>query len=121
MAQDFGKQLNFQEACTNAFKLFQDRELPYNLQDIFENPKINDSTEDFWQLCSGLKKFYEQQGTLPVAGNIPDMTSYTDFYMKLQQIYIKKASDDLALFKQCLSKEMSDEDVSLFCKNAKQI
>jgi len=28
MAKDYSKQLNFQEAFSNAFKLFQDREVP---------------------------------------------------------------------------------------------
>ena len=31
MAMEYSKQLNFQEAVNNAYKLFQDTELPYNL------------------------------------------------------------------------------------------
>ena len=47
------------------------------------------------------------------------MTSYTDFYMKLQQLYVKKAQEDLALFKTFLRAEISEEEITTFCKNAK--
>jgi amyloid beta precursor protein binding protein 1 len=68
----------------------------------------------------------------PIQGSIPDMTSNTQHYVELQQIYRAKADEDRARFKslvdeiyqqmdpmQTLSPSMrvTEEELTLFCKN----
>lgn len=100
MAKDIDKEVNFDEAVKNAYFVHQSTALPDNVQQIFEAPKIDDKNEKdaFWVGCSALKRFYEANGQLPVAGTIPDMTSTTDFYLAMQKVYVDKASQDQ---KQC--------------------
>jgi hypothetical protein len=43
-----------------------------------------------------MSRFYEIERRLPVAGVVPDMVSTTDFYLRLQEIYIDKAKSDSA-------------------------
>jgi len=43
MALDFSKEVNFTEATSNAYQVFQSSELPYNVQDIFDAPQIDDA------------------------------------------------------------------------------
>ncbi len=35
MALDYGKELNFEEAVNKSFLLYQSKELPYNIEEIF--------------------------------------------------------------------------------------
>ena len=90
MAKDYSKELNFSEAIKNAYLLFQEVTISESLQQIFESPNIDDKKEKdkFWLLCSALKRFYNENGkTLPVSGVVQDMTSTTNFYLKLQDVY----------------------------------
>jgi len=85
MALDYSKEVNFTEATSNAYQVFQSSDLPYNVQDIFDAPQTDDVQEkgEFWVCCTALKKFQAEHKRLPVSGSIPDMTSYTDYYLQL--------------------------------------
>ena len=50
-------------------------------------------------MCAALKKFYGQYKTTPVAGTIPDMTSYPEHYLRLQATYANKGAQDLEVMK----------------------
>ena len=97
MAKEADKEINFDEALKNAFFTHQSAKLPDNVQEIFDIPKIDDSSEmdPFWLCCSVLKKFYAKENRLPVSGTIPDMTSHTDYYLSLQKVYTDKSVQDL--------------------------
>lgn len=84
-SRDFSKELNFNEAFNNVFKCFKKVELRDSVEEIFNDPKINDFTEksNFWLLCAALHRFHTIHGLLPVSGILPDMTSTTDFYLAL--------------------------------------
>mmetsp|Transcript_13244 Transcript_13244/g.20686 ORF Transcript_13244/g.20686 Transcript_13244/m.20686 type:complete len:136 (+) Transcript_13244:951-1358(+) len=83
-------------------------------------------------MSAALKLFFEKHGSLPVSGAIPDMVSATEFYLKLQHVYIDKAAKDVEEFKSILSgvvKKMGEADpeefiskindqILTFCKNA---
>lgn len=90
-ARNYNMEENFNEAVKNAHKCFKDEmeEMKDGLREVIEDPKIADSGEkgSFWLLASALAKFVEKEGTLPVSGKVPDMTSTTDFYITLQNIY----------------------------------
>jgi len=49
------KEANFEEAIKYSYTLFKDSEPTYATQKIFENPKIDQSSEGFWMLSSALK------------------------------------------------------------------
>ena len=83
------------------------------LKDILEDSKIQDAsaTSDFWILASALHRFYQNTQSLPVSGKVPDMTSTTEFYITLQNIYLKKAADDLTLFTDLVYQVMTERGV----------
>lgn len=96
MARNSSKEQNFSEAIENAYKAFGYEAVPFQIQEIFEDPKANDDSyhSNFWTLVSGLKRFVEENGCLPVTGKISDMTATSDFYITLQKIYQEKARED---------------------------
>eukprot|EP00347_Sterkiella_histriomuscorum_P009093 403342543 len=129
-SRNFSKELNFIEAFDNAFKCFKQPEIRYTLEEIFEDPKIQDKNEtsSFWILCAALQRYYTTHGLLPLSGKLPDMTSTTDFYLALQRIYQEKALEDMEEFIVNLQQIMTErgvahesislEDIKLFCQNS---
>ena len=49
-------------------------------------------------LCAALNIFYKNNKALPLSGSLPDMTSTTDYFLTLQNIYQDKAKKDKAEF-----------------------
>lgn len=49
-------------------------------------------------LVRALDTYHAETGALPLSGTIPDMTSTTDQYVLLQQVYQTKARADLDRF-----------------------
>jgi amyloid beta precursor protein binding protein 1 len=100
---------------------------------VLADPKIKDSNEKshYWLLSSALARFVEKEGALPLSGKLPDMTSTTDFYITLQNIYQEKAHADLEEFTTLLHQVMlergvfkesiSAEEIKLFCSNAQTL
>lgn len=88
---------NFDEAgvayteCFKSNKVLPDciTSLFSDFQEDIEAPKTA-----FWVMAKALKIFVEREQRLPVQGTIPDMISITEFYVKLQQIYLKKSASD---------------------------
>mmetsp|Transcript_26139 Transcript_26139/g.25999 ORF Transcript_26139/g.25999 Transcript_26139/m.25999 type:complete len:265 (-) Transcript_26139:329-1123(-) len=133
MARDFSKEANFNEAIENAYKAFSYESVPYEIQQILDNPKA-DSKEfhsNFWTLVSALKQFIAENGCLPVSGKVPDMTATSDFYITLQKIYQEKAKEDREKIKEIITKQadekglmemlFEDEDIKVFCENARNL
>ena len=91
-AMDFSKEINFEEAITNASLLFESKDLPDNVQDIFKSSRIEnvDGSNKFWVAAKVIKQFHEAHKRLPVAGSVPDMTSTTDHYLTIQRVYHDK-------------------------------
>lgn len=91
------------------------------------------STKSFWLMAKALQEFVdsEGQGSLPVSGVIPDMTSDSESFIKLQNIYREQASSDsdwvyrrLQEFCSQLGPRktfISENDVKSFCKNSQHI
>jgi amyloid beta precursor protein binding protein 1 len=97
-SRDFFSEANFEEALNQVRLCFKGEmdDIRDSLREVLEDSKTDDSNEKnvFWQLASALKRFIEKEGTLPVSGKVPDMTSTTDFYITLQNIYQEKAKKD---------------------------
>lgn len=92
---------NFDEAGSFAYDLWQ-QEMPDNLQAIIDDPKCQTNEQPFWLFSAALKMFISQHKRLPVSGVVPDMISTTEFYLTLQQLYMKKGEHDRALMLECL-------------------
>ncbi|CDW84911.1 nedd8-activating enzyme e1 regulatory subunit [Stylonychia lemnae] len=128
-SRDFSKELNFNEAMDKVFKCFQKPSVRDSVQDIFDDPKIDDVSEksNYWLLCRALKRFHETHGDLPLTGSLPDMTSTTDFYLTLQRIHLQKAAEDQQQFEEILLQvcneaqvqpsQIQPEDIKQFCLN----
>lgn len=96
------------------------------LQDKCTN--LHKNSSQFWLLCAALKEFLlEYDDLLPVQGSLPDMTSDSERYIRLQNIYRNRASKDAQrlfdiacqLRKQHnVDVEVTLKDAQLFCKNA---
>jgi len=89
-----GKGVNSDEAKAKAYLCFTDKNIDYELEQIFDDPKISSSADRFWIFAAALKKFHSTTGTTPVSGTIQDMTSTPDFFLDLQRVYLAKAEAD---------------------------
>eukprot|EP01089_Gocevia_fonbrunei_P001628 TRINITY_DN1150_c0_g1_i3.p1 TRINITY_DN1150_c0_g1~~TRINITY_DN1150_c0_g1_i3.p1 ORF type:complete len:551 (-),score=151.11 TRINITY_DN1150_c0_g1_i3:32-1642(-) len=125
------EELNFEEAIAAAFKAYATYEIPYEVQTVLEDEKsknITAESSDFWIIASALREFFEKEGSLPLQGSVPDMTSDTQSYMNLQEIYGKKSKEDLATITESVHSTLkkigktedaiSDEDIVRACKNS---
>eukprot|EP01100_Stratorugosa_tubuloviscum_P003647 TRINITY_DN1888_c0_g1_i1.p1 TRINITY_DN1888_c0_g1~~TRINITY_DN1888_c0_g1_i1.p1 ORF type:complete len:521 (-),score=235.08 TRINITY_DN1888_c0_g1_i1:106-1668(-) len=122
---------NFKEAAASCFKAYVIPRLPYNTAELFEHEKCKNLTPNssrFWIIVRALKDFYysDGQNILPLIGTIPDMHSDTEKFVKLQQIFHHKATQDFErVFNNVKSTttslnlpEISPEVVKSFCKNS---
>eukprot|EP01080_Neovahlkampfia_damariscottae_P007628 gene7628-11950_t len=120
---------NFTDALKFAFKAYEPYEIPYEVQEILDDEraeKLTKDSTDFWFLVNGAKQFLKNEGKgyLPLPGTLPDMTSDTSRYIKLQSVFRRKAREDAAVVKSYCDKELekfgrkiSEQDVKEFCKN----
>ncbi|XP_061348768.1 NEDD8-activating enzyme E1 regulatory subunit AXR1-like isoform X2 [Gastrolobium bilobum] len=126
---------NYKEAIESSFKVFASRGISSELQQILNDSsaEVDTSSSDFWVLVAALKDFIanEGDGEAPLEGSIPDMTSSTEQYVNLQNIYQAKAEADFLvierLVKTTLKKIGRDSNsipraiIRSFCKNARKV
>jgi amyloid beta precursor protein binding protein 1 len=123
---------NFKDAYNKIFQAWTPIEIHDDIKAIMNDPRAKDVTTDstdYWFLIHALNKFVanEGQGLLPLPGNLPDMTSDTERYVKLQSIYRRKAREDMNVIKKYVDEKLeqvgrkagSIEEYILrdFCKN----
>ena len=110
-SRDINKELNFEEAISNAY-------LAYTERDLFI-PEGLDSESTLAKLYAALTEFQNRHGgRAPVNGSIPDMTANTDLYVQLQKIYKDQADADLKEMKSlCGAEGIEETDVESFCAN----
>jgi amyloid beta precursor protein binding protein 1 len=117
-ARNFETELNFQEAKKNAYTAYAAREL-----DTEHLATLRDATADsspvLHLLLQGLDKFLAAHANQPpIQGTIPDMTSSTDLYVQLQNVYREQAEQDLAEMRALVpATKVSDDQVLNFCQN----
>ncbi|KAL2651429.1 hypothetical protein R1flu_019557 [Riccia fluitans] len=97
------------------------------------NVEIDAGSSDFWIMVAALKHFMENEGEgePPLDGSVPDMHSFTDYYIRLQQVYQAKAEADAAAVEErvrnLLKQIGRDPDgisrtsIKHFCKNARNL
>lgn len=127
LARNFLAEANFAEASQTVHRALQESKVPVSVLKLFEVLKKRDHDSGaqsvFWTLIQALEEFVNRHGKLPLAGNLPDMASTTVNYVRLKDIYQRKADvdrEELIL----ISKQSGAEDsispqlVTMFCKNA---
>ncbi|XP_047533879.1 NEDD8-activating enzyme E1 regulatory subunit [Vanessa atalanta] len=122
---------NFNEALRAVNTALVPTFLPVKIQDlIYSSSAINLTKESspFWIMCSALKAFVEAEGKgkLPLRGVLPDMTTSTDHYVKLQSMYRAQAAMEAEIIYRKVQEivaqlhcdSISEADVKLFCRHA---
>ncbi|UJR23369.1 hypothetical protein I4U23_026378 [Adineta vaga] len=98
--QDQNKSLeNFEEAKRTIPSRLVSTNLPLTMKNLFQDQsclELTDQSHIFWFIIHALKQFIENegQGLLPVRGEVPDMITNTNSYVKLVEIYQKQAKKD---------------------------
>ena len=88
---------NFNEASKAVNTAFIRTTVPQNVQNLFEHEaclNISAESPDFWIIVRAIKQYVvseEGKGCLPLSGTIPDMTSDSERYIKLQSLYQEAA------------------------------
>lgn len=129
----FSDELNFIEAVNESYRAFTTKKASWETAQCLNNQissTLTSNSSDFDFLVRALQMFTAStdDNSLPLPGPIPDMTSTTENFVQLQQIYHDKALQDRATFKQLLDtllgaasvpiERISDETIDLFCKNS---
>ncbi|KAI6185510.1 NEDD8-activating enzyme E1 regulatory subunit [Aphelenchoides besseyi] len=126
---------NFAEAKQHLIRSFSGFEINSNLKKLFDDPRtdqqLDKTTSSFWIYVSAIKSFYQANGYLPISGRLPDMTSDTNTYTSLLEVYRKQAAMEaeevfhLALrvrsSPKCRKKEITLEETQKFCKYASRL
>ena len=108
-APRFGDGDNAAEAAANAHKVFSSFAVPPALADLLEGVDPAARPEggeraDIWAILCALKQYVAEESAacalgeclLPVTGQLPDMTSTTELYVRLQECYTRKSESDVA-------------------------
>ena len=127
MARDYDQQLNFQEAVSNAYLAYTERDLGW--MDLLASTVARESK--LGRLRSALETFLEEHPDHrpPLNGSVPDMTASTALYVRLQQLYKDQAGEDLRTMARILEEQQRQEpegrqlepvtgdDLANFCAN----
>uniref|UniRef100_A0A8C5MKM5 NEDD8-activating enzyme E1 regulatory subunit n=1 Tax=Leptobrachium leishanense TaxID=445787 RepID=A0A8C5MKM5_9ANUR len=100
---------NFEEAIKNVNTALNVSKIPSSIDDIFNDERCTNLTPHstpFWILARAVKEFVakEGKGNLPLRGTIPDMIADSDKFIKLQNVYREKASEDCVAVENYISK-----------------
>ncbi|KAM0418585.1 hypothetical protein ACHAPT_012484 [Fusarium lateritium] len=123
-----GGEENFEEAVAAVMKHVVVPSIPSSLQQVFDyiHQEPHEVKSGFWIIAEAVKRFYSEQGRLPVPGGLPDMKAQSSVYIKLQNIYKDQARKDVGRVLETVRSIPGGEDidptqVELFCKNARFI
>lgn len=124
---------NFNEAARQANSSLVPSKVPSGVQQILGDPKcinLDKQSKNFWILAAGLKRFIENEGKglLPLRGTLPDMTSDSERYVKLQSVYKTQAEMDMVAVTEHVSEicaslgsgngRISEKEIKKFCRNS---
>ncbi|CAM9585090.1 unnamed protein product [Ascophyllum nodosum] len=135
-SRDFIKELNYQEAYKESYLAYAAAALPGEVQTLLLSPEatqLGPKTTNFWLLVHALGEFVKTDGGgfPPLSGEVPDMTSDTDSFIKLQGLYKAKAAKDTAAMAALVDDALvavgrprgsvPREETEIFCKNARKL
>ncbi|KAL9085050.1 MAG: hypothetical protein Q9165_007791 [Trypethelium subeluteriae] len=129
-----GGEENFDEAVGAVLKSLNPSEPSAAVKEVFNSAEccLSDvQGTNFWIIARAIKTFYQQHGSLPLPGSLPDMKAQSKDYIELQNVYKAKARKDVAeVLSHVRSLEKSresvwpsdskitEQEVEAFCKNA---
>ena len=130
---------NFDEAKRTIPSRLVTTQIPSTVNELFQDRsciELSNQSDIFWFLINAIKLFTqnEGQGLLPVRGEVPDMVTNTNSYVKLVEIYQDQAKKDCEIvqnylidllkkhnrFSSLSNNEQATlhEFVRIYCKNA---
>jgi len=126
---------NFEEAKRTIPSRLVNTNLPLIIKNLFQDQsclELSNQSNIFWFIIHAIKLFTENEGhgLLPVRGEIPDMITNTNSYIKIVEIYQEQAKKDceivynylIDLLKKynCLTNEYMNlyNLVQIYCKNS---
>lgn len=78
---------NFSEAFAEAKNAWLTPEIPEWIQELFDSEKCTQqNANEFWLCVLALKQFVDENKKLPLSGTLPDMSSATETYQKIQSL-----------------------------------
>ncbi|KAL9100841.1 MAG: hypothetical protein Q9163_003831 [Psora crenata] len=125
-----GGEENFDEATAAVLKSLNQPTISSGLREVFESGDCqapSSTAANFWLIAHAIRAFYWKHGVLPLPGALPDMKAQSADYIQLQNIYKRKARDDLAQVTLTVRKletrrgrenPIDDREIEAFCKNA---
>ena len=125
-----GGEENFDEAAAAVLKSLNQPTISSGLREVFsyeecEVPRA--ASANFWLIAHAIRAFHAKHGVLPLPGALPDMKAQSADYIYLQNIYKRKAREDLTEVTFTVRKSektlqrihfVDDKEVEAFCKNA---
>ncbi|CBZ53580.1 GF23890, related [Neospora caninum Liverpool] len=105
-------EVNFDEALANVYRILKPHSVSPDTAEVIEqasSPSFRPvSNVKFWTLARALAAFQRACKKLPVQGLLPDMTSDTQSFIRLQQVYSKRAEGDCNAIKASVSMIQGD-------------
>ncbi|CAF0807938.1 unnamed protein product [Adineta steineri] len=135
-ANDINRSLeNFDEAKRTIPSRLVSTVIPSTINDLFQDHsclELSNQSNIFWFIINAIKLFTQNEGhgLLPVRGDVPDMITNTNSYVKLVEIYQEQAKKDCDIIYNYLidllkkHNRYSNEQATLhdlvhiYCKNA---
>jgi len=131
---------NFEEAMKEASRAYISPTVPVDILETVTKKANGSHATEFEVLVSALDLFMKEpcnKGMPPLGGQLPDMTSTTDFFVALQQVFQMRGASDRVMMKekirsvleskistglppgqaQALGIALNDEVIDRFCKN----
>jgi len=133
MGREYRHATNFQEARDNAYLCYVPYSIPSEVKDALNDSKCNLTADSkkFWILVRALKEFIANEGKgvyMPLAGSLPDVSTYAQTYIAIQKLYNAKAQCDFQAYAghvRTLLKSLgkpedyiSEEKMKFFCKQS---
>ncbi|KAF8625327.1 hypothetical protein AX17_006869 [Amanita inopinata Kibby_2008] len=120
---------NFDEAEAQAYRCWTSSTVPSEITALFSDSRLDEpspSLPPFFQLLKALKTFTEKHGMLPLTSTLPDMKASTEEYVKLQNMYKKRAEEEKAEVGKILEEQGGGEGVDealldAFVRNAHRL
>lgn len=106
MSRNFNKEENFQEGIKKASKAYKKTKVSEQLKQLIEQVESDPAKRadtPYSLMTRALGEYLRRtNGELPVTPSLPDMTSTSDFFLRLQVTYAERANQDSTLYKQIL-------------------
>ncbi|KAG8527651.1 uncharacterized protein KY384_007804 [Bacidia gigantensis] len=126
-----GGEENFEEASAAVLKSLNPPKISSGLQEVLNGAqgqgKTRTTESDFWIIAEAIGIFHSKHDVLPVPGAIPDMKSQSADYIDLQNIYKRKARQDVTEvtgFVREIERKLQrvqwidEKEIEAFCKGA---